>query len=246
MSALQGRRVVVIGGSSGVGLAVAAAAAAQGAEVLIASRSAERVDAARARLGERVRGAVVDARDEDALRGFFAAAAPFDHVVATVTPGSVTLRYAGFAEQATADAEALFHNKFWAQYRVAKLALPHLAETGSITLFSSNASRRPLARMAVHAAVNAAIEGLARGVAIDIAPRRINVVAPARMVTGTFDEYPEQERQRMYEEWGRKMLVGRIGYADDAAAAALFLMQTGYTTGNVVYVDGGLFLSTTA
>ncbi len=241
---LKASKVVIVGGSSGVGLALARRASTAGAAVTIASRSQERVDAALAKLGAGVQGATLDARDEGAIKAFFARLGEFDHVIATVTPGSVNLRYRGFVDQPTEDAEALFANKFWAQYRIAKLAVPHLSANGSITLFSSNASRRPLANMAAHGAVNAAIEGLARGIAIDIAPKRINVVAPARMVTGTFDEYPEAERQRMYEEWGKKMLVKRIGYADDAAAAAMFLMENGFTTGNVVYVDGGLFLAT--
>jgi NAD(P)-dependent dehydrogenase (short-subunit alcohol dehydrogenase family) len=142
-----------------------------------------------------------------------------------------------------ADARALFDNKFWAQYLCARLAAPHMAAGGSITLFGGGAARKPVRAMAALAAVQAAIEGLVRGMAIDLAPVRVNAVAPGRIASSSFDAMPAAERDAMLKAWAESLPVKRIGLPDDAAAAALFLMSNRYTTGHVLYVDGGHYLA---
>lgn len=262
---LLGHKVVVIGGGSGIGHAVARQALQAGAQVLIAGRDAQRLASATAALREavpegaaRVSCASVDARDEAALAALFAAHAPLDHLVVTVGPGSTLQRYSSFLDQSTQDAQALFANKFWAQYLCAKIAAPHMvtsqerhgdhrgaqpdAGRGSITLFGGGAGRRPIRAMAVLAAVQAAIEGLVRGMAIDLAPLRVNAVAPGRIASSSFADMPAAERDAMLRKWAEGLPVRRIGQPDDAAQAALYLMTNRYTTGNVLYVDGGHYL----
>jgi len=247
---LDGQRVVVIGGTSGIGLAVARQAQEAGARVLVAGRSPERVAQALAQLGGTATGESVDARDEAALGRFFgrfgrgsggaeAGATAIDHLVVTVGPGAPKQRYASFVEQPLADAHALFDNKFWAQYLCARLAAPHVARAGSITLFGGGAARKPVRAMAVLAAVQAAIEGLMRGMALDLAPVRVNAVAPGRIASSSFAAMPGPEREAMFKAWADSLPVQRIGTPDDAAAAALYLMGNRYTTGHVLYVDGG-------
>jgi NAD(P)-dependent dehydrogenase (short-subunit alcohol dehydrogenase family) len=245
---LAGQRVVVVGGGSGIGLAVARQALQAGAQVVIAGRSTERLQAARAALGAQagdghaLRCESVDARDEGQLTALFAAQAPIHHLVVTVGPGSTLQRYNSFLQQGIDDAHALFANKFWAQYLCARCAAPYLDAQGSITLFGGGAGRRPIRAMAVLAAVQAAIEGLARGMALDLAPIRVNVVAPGRIASSSFADMPAAEREAMLAKWAAGLPVGRIGQPDDAAQAALYLMTNRYTTGNVLYVDGGHYL----
>lgn len=250
---LDGQRVVVIGGTSGIGLAVARQAQEAGARVPVAGRSPERVAQALSQLGGAAMGESVDARDEAALGRFFgrfgggsgggggveADAAAIDHLVVTVGPGAPKQRYASFVEQPLADAHALFDNKFWAQYLCARLAAPYVARGGSITLFGGGAARKPVRAMAVLAAVQAAIEGLMRGMALDLAPVRVNAVAPGRIASSSFAAIPVPEREAMFKAWAESLPVQRIGTPDDAAAAALYLMGNRYTTGHVLYVDGG-------
>ena len=240
---LAGSQVLIIGGGSGIGLALVHAVLEQDARVVIAGRSAAKLDAARAELGEDVVTAQVDARDEAALAALFRTHAPIDHLVVTVGPGSTRQRYTSFLEQPSADARALFDNKFWAQYLCAKMAAPHIAAGGSITLFGGGAARRPVKAMAVLAAVQAAIEGLVRGMALDLAPVRVNAVAPGRIASSSFADMPEAARREMLDKWAAGLPVGRIGHPEDAAQAALYLMQNSYTTGNILYVDGGHYLA---
>lgn len=250
---LQGQRVVVVGGGSGIGLAVARQAQEAGGRVLIAGRSAERIAQALTHLGGGAEGHSVDARDEASLAQFFARfghageseaarGGAIDHLVVTVGPGSPKQRYASFLEQPVADARALFDNKFWAQYLCARLAAPHMAAGGSITLFGGGAARKPVRAMAALAAVQAAIEGLVRGMAIDLAPVRVNAVAPGRIASSSFDAMPPADREAMLKAWADSLPVRRIGLPDDAAEAALYLMGNRYTTGHVLYVDGGHYL----
>ncbi|MBL8377687.1 MAG: SDR family oxidoreductase [Burkholderiales bacterium] len=240
---MTGSKVVVVGGGSGIGLAVAKAAAAAGARVVIAGRDAGKLAAAAREIGTNVATASADARDEGQLAALFAVQAPIDHLVVTVGPGSTRQRYTSFLEQPTTDARALFDNKFWAQYLCAKLAAPHIAKGGSITLFGGGASRRPVKAMAALAAVQAAIEGLTRGMALDLAPVRVNAVAPGRIASSSFADMPDAARKEMLDKWAAGLPVGRIGLPEDAAAAALYLMGNAYTTGNILYVDGGHYLA---
>jgi NAD(P)-dependent dehydrogenase (short-subunit alcohol dehydrogenase family) len=240
---LCGQRVVVVGGGSGIGLAVARQAQDAGARVLVAGRSPERLAQALSHLGGGVEAQTVDARDEAALVSFFAHVGAFDHLVVTVGPGSPKQRYVSALEQPTEDAQALFANKFWAQYLCAKHGAPQVAEGGSITLFGGGAARKPVRAMAVLAAVQAAIEGLVRGLAIDLSPLRVNAVAPGRIASSSFAEMPAEAREGMLRQWAESLPVKRIGQPDDAAAAALYLMGNRYSTGHVLYVDGGHYLT---
>ncbi|HYF16229.1 MAG TPA: SDR family oxidoreductase [Ramlibacter sp.] len=239
---ISGQRVLVVGGGSGIGLAVAKMAAAEGAQVVIAGRSRTKLDRAAAEIGQGLVGHEVDAREEASLAGLFERVGRVDHLVVTVGPGSPKQRYASFLEQPVDDARALFDNKFWAQYLCARAGARHVREGGSITLFGGGASRKPVKAMAVLAAVQAAIEGFVRGLALDLAPVRVNCVAPGRIASNSFDAMPPAERDAMLKAWAESLPVHRIGEPDDAAEAALFLMGNRYSTGNVLYVDGGHYL----
>ena len=162
---LTDQRVLVIGGSSGIGEATASQAAHAGAQVTIASRSPDRLAAARARLPRGVTTATLDASDADEVAAFFAAGAPWDHVVVTAS----ATRTGPARALPMRDAEAAMQSKFWSAYHVGRSA--RIADGGSLTFVSGVYSVRPTATAVLQGAINAALEALARGLALELAPR---------------------------------------------------------------------------
>ena len=160
MRSLTNQRFLVLGGSSGIGLATAIQAAKAGAAVTIASRSRAKLDAALARIGGKARAVVLDSGDQAAIEGFFAGEAPWDHVVvsAAQTPSGPVRGLS------LADAKTAMESKFWGAYRVARAA--KINEGGTLTFVSGFLSVRPSATSVLQGAINAALEALARGLAL--------------------------------------------------------------------------------
>ena len=232
---LRGKKVIVIGGSSGIGLATASAAAEQGAKVLIASRSREKLERARGEVGGRVGIFVLDVTREEEVRSFFERAGAFDHLVTTAAEGTT----GPFLDLAWEEVQALFESKFWGQYWAARHAARQIREGGSITFFSGVAAKKPLPGFSSFAAVNGAINALARALAVEIAPVRVNVVSPGIVDTPAYGEMAAAARQEFFERTAAALPVGRIGTPAQVAEAVLFLMRNSFTTGAVLDVDGG-------
>ncbi len=228
---LHNKKVIIIGGSSGIGLATAKAAVAAGAVVVIASRSAQKL--AQAKQQVQVETAVLDFTQEESVRTFFEKTGALDHLV--ITGSSVQL--GPFRELDTVVAQKSMESKFWGPYRAAKYA--QINPQGSIVLFSGILSHRPTPGSAILAAINAGVEGLGRALAVELAPVRVNVICPGLVATSLYDKMPEQQRDDMYRSTANRLLVKRVGTPEDVAATALYLMENGYTTGTVVEVDGG-------
>lgn len=234
LPAMQNQVVAVIGGTSGMGLAIAELAAARGAKVIVGSRSADKVAAVAQQLGNGAEGRTVDTSSEDSVREFFAAAGELDHLV--VSGSSVktgTLR-----ELPLADAEYTFRSKFFGPYLCAKHA--RIRPTGSVTLFSGILSRRPGMNDSILGPVNAAVEALGRALARDLAPVRVNTISPGMTRdTGAYTGMPEAQREGMYSAIAGKLPVQRVGTPGDIAEAALMLMNNPFITGVTLDVDGG-------
>jgi NAD(P)-dependent dehydrogenase (short-subunit alcohol dehydrogenase family) len=135
---------------------------------------------------------------------------------------------------------AYLEGKFWAQYRFTQAALPLLSPAGSITFTSGVASRKGLPGHTVIAATNGAIEAMARQLAREIAPRRVNVVAPGLTETGAYDHLSPQERQAFFDHVSRQLPLARVAQPCEIARAYLFAMTATYLTGSVIDIDGGL------
>ena len=238
--ALTGQRIVVIGGSSGMGLATAHAAAGAGAIVTIASSSKERIDAALAELPDSCDGAALDVRDEAAVAGLFARVGELDHVV--FTAGDQADRRA-LKELPLDEARRTFEVRFWGAVAVAKQAAPRIRPGGSITLTSGTVGVRPVPGAALASAGSAATEGLARGLAVDLAPVRVNAVRSGAVRTPLWDAVPEPQRAAVFDNFARRALTGAIGEPQQIAAANLYLMENQFVTGTVLTVDGGLLLT---
>jgi NAD(P)-dependent dehydrogenase (short-subunit alcohol dehydrogenase family) len=229
---LKDTRILVVGGSSGIGLATAAAAAA-GAAVTIASRSQAKLDAALTGLGLKARAVILDTGDEVAVARFFAGEAAWDHIVisaAQTASGPVRTL-------ALADAKAAMESKFWGAYRVARAA--RIAERGSLTFVSGVLSVRPSPGAVLQGAINAALEALARGLALELAPIRVNAVSPGLIATPLWSAMADDKREAMFAGATARLPARRIGQPEDIAKAVLFLATTPFATGSTVRVDGG-------
>ncbi len=234
--ALSGKHVVVVGGGSGIGRAVAAAVVRLGGRATIASRDAGKLAAAAEEIGGAVTVAPVDMTDETAVKHWAAELAPVDHLVVTASSAS----HGPFAELATDRLRAMFDAKFFGPYLVAREVLPKLAAGGSITLFSGVLSRRPGANCSALGAVNGAVESLARGLALELGPDiRVNCCSPGMVRSEAYAAMTEAARAAMYRSTGESLPAGRVGSTEEIADAVLFLMTNGYTTGVVLDVDGG-------
>ncbi|EMI9089799.1 short-chain dehydrogenase [Bacillus cereus] len=232
ITTLKGSRIVIIGGSSGIGFATAKQAIEQGAHVIIAGRSKEKLRIAQEIISNNhLQTYVLDNQDKNQLEDFFKKVGNFDHLFtpgASYTLGPIT---------ATDDiAESSFIGKFWPQYYAVKYAIPFLSDSGSIVLMSGAFSQRPLKGAPAYGACNGAIESLGKALAVEIAPIRVNVVSP-----GTIRRENEQNENRLaaYEAYKSLSLVKRPGHIDEIAHTVLYLMQNSFTTGNVLFPDGG-------
>jgi NAD(P)-dependent dehydrogenase (short-subunit alcohol dehydrogenase family) len=241
---LQGTRIVVLGGSAGIGLAVAERALGEGAEVIIASHDRGRVERAVARLRRSVRetsaggvaGHAVDLRSAPETGKLFEAIGSIDHLVYTAGEELLLTR---LAELDLAAARRFFELRYWGALAAVQAARPHLAREGSIVLTSGAAGRRPHPGFVIGAGICAAMEATARALAVELAPVRVNVVVPGFVDTELWSNIPEQARAQMFRDAAAKLPVGRIGTPDDIAEHYLSFMRGRYVTGQAVVVDGG-------
>jgi NAD(P)-dependent dehydrogenase (short-subunit alcohol dehydrogenase family) len=232
---LAGKTVVVVGGSSGIGLATAELAKAEGADVVIASRNKDRLAAAAEKIG--ARPIVVDVTDDDSVAALFKACGMVDHVVVT----AAQLRSGPFKSVSMDDVRATMEGKFWGAWRVARAA--EIRAGGSLTLVSGFLSIRPRPNSAIVGAANGAIESLARSLALDLAPVRVNAVSPGIIDTPIRAAMPGAARQELLAKTAAALPVGRVGTGEDIARQILAFMTIGFMTGSVVYLDGGALVT---
>ena len=230
---LTDQRVLVIGGSSGIGEATARQAAQAGAQVTIASRSLERLADALRRLPPGVTSAALDASDADEVATFFRAGAPWDHVVVSAS----ATRTGPARSLPMSDAQAAMQSKFWSAYHVGRSA--RIAAGGSLTFVSGVYSVRPSPTAVLQGAINAALEALARGLALELAPAvRVNAVSPSTTETPLWDRLGAGKADK-FAVMTARLPVGRIAQPGDIAAAILFLAANPFATGSTLLIDGG-------
>jgi NAD(P)-dependent dehydrogenase (short-subunit alcohol dehydrogenase family) len=222
---LDQQHVVVIGGTSGMGLATAQAAAAAGARVTIAGRDPSRLQRALQSLGAQGQGRTLDILDPAQLTAFFGSIEVFDHLVMTAHASSVvTGAIAPLADMTLEAARAFMETKFWGPFTAAKYGAPKVKADGSVIFFSGAAgARKLLPHHTAIGATNGAVEAFARQLAKEIAPKRVNVIAAGLVQTPTYDGMSDEARAGMYAGYAKQALVGRVGLPEDIAAAAIYL-----------------------
>ncbi|MGH2473962.1 MAG: SDR family oxidoreductase [Candidatus Limnocylindrales bacterium] len=228
---MKGQRVVVVGGTSGMGLATVRAAAGLGAEV---------VSAGRRPLTQRgsvpgVEAAEVDVTDEASVRMLFDRVGTLDHLLVTASAGTP----GAFLDQDLAMARSFMDGKFFGSWMCARYAAPGLAASGSITFVTGGAVVRPPAHGSMTSAAFAAVEALTRALAIELGPRRVNTIRPGYTDSDMWSYLPDARRRELRRRVSDAMPVGRMGTPDDIAHAALFLMTNPQVTGAVLEVTGG-------
>ena len=235
----QRRRLAVLGGSAGIGLAVARRMAAAGAEVTLGGRDRQRLDDACGLL-DAAAGIVVDAEDPSSLGAFFADAGPIDDLVITVTRRGGAGPVGALAET---DLVGAFAGKPVAHLRAIALALPTLSEHGSITLVTAGSAQSAFPGTVGLAAVNGALEAAIGPLAVELAPRRVNAVSPGVIETDWWSAMPDDDRAATLATFAARAPVGRNGAADDVAGAIAALIDNTFITGVVLPCDGGLRLT---
>ena len=233
-NSLHGQRVILVGGTSGIGLGVAAAALAAGAQVVVASSQAANVDAAVKQLGEGASGSVVDVGDEASVARMFEALGAFDHL--TYSAGDWGPGMGSTARDLDlATAKAGFDVRFWGALTVVKYGCRSIAAHGSITLTDGMLAHRPRKGALVATAMLGGIEHLVASLAVDLAPVRVNGVCPGLILT----ERNSRMSEEMMKAYTSRLPLPRAGEPAEVAEAYLYLMRGGYTTGQVLRVDGG-------
>jgi NAD(P)-dependent dehydrogenase (short-subunit alcohol dehydrogenase family) len=233
---LEGKRIVVLGGSSGIGLATAQAAAKEKASVVIASSQKARVDQALATLPAGALGDVLDLADETAVQALFAQLGGFDHLVFTA---GETLQLGRLASTDVETARRFFGLRYWGACLAAKYGSGSIRPGGSIVFTSGLAGQRPHAGWALGASICSAMEGLTRALAVELAPIRVNIVSPGVVKSPLWAGMTEADRMALYRQTAEKLLVGHVGQTQEIAEAYLYLMRQTYGTGQVLVVDGG-------
>ncbi len=224
--------MVIIGGATGMGKAIATLCAEHGAKVTIGSRSVQKLEATAAEIGCAYRA--IDTTQEDSVQQFFTAMGQVDHLVIS---GS-SVRGGTLRDMSLEDGLFSMSSKFWGPYLCAKHA--RINPKGSLTLFSGILSRRPGKNDAVLGPINAAVEALGRALARDLAPVRVNTLSPGMTRdTAAYLGMPEQQRENMYAGFVEKLPVGRVGTPQDIAEATVMLMTNAFITGVTLDVDGG-------
>ncbi|QFY12740.1 SDR family oxidoreductase [Nonomuraea phyllanthi] len=229
-------RVVIVGGTSGIGLATASRLVAGGAEVFVTGRSEERLRAAVKQLGDRAGGEVADARDTGAMRAVFEGLGGVDHVIIAVTGRGGAGPLSSLTGETLAGAVA---GKLVPHLMTAQAALGVLSREGSITFVTAASAGAAFPGVSVLAAVNGAIEATVPGLAVELAPVRVNAVSPGVIDTDWWSELGEEARAAFLAGTAESLPVRRVGRPEDVAATIEYVVRNSFVTGTVLTVDGG-------
>lgn len=233
---LSGQHVVVVGGGSGIGLQTVKLVRQLGARVTIASRSQKKLEAAAELIGDGVDIAPVDFTDEERVKRWALDLGNVDHLIITASSSA----HGAFSDAPTQAIRDMFSAKFFGPYVVAREVLPNIAPGGSITLFSGVLSRRPAVGASGLGAVNSAVEGLVRGLALELGSVvRVNGISPGMVKTEAYSNLSDDARDAMFQQIGNSLPIGRVGEPEEIANVVSMVIQNQYLNGAIIDIDGG-------
>ena len=234
MANFKGKKSIVLGGTSGIGLATAKALLKAGSEVIVGSRSGNETEDTQGMTVEKI-----DILDREALSQLFERYAPFNFLVNTATGGA---RARGPFMEMDLDAFQGSFAKLWGYTNSVRLGVAHLKEDGAIVLLSGAPARKCRPGNIAISTVGNAVEGFVRGIAPELAPRRINLVSPGIIDTPMFAAQGDA-RTTLFNNSTAKNLIPRAGKPEEVASAIMFVLENQFVTGTTVDVDGGALLS---
>ena len=238
-SQLKGKKVIVLGGSSGLGLATAKAAACEGADIIIVSSNQNRIDNALADLPDYCHGYAVDLSQEKNIKSFFKHVGSFDHLVYTA---GENITMSQVEDTDIENGKDFFAIRFWGVFAAIKYSKAHINEGGSITLMSGNFGQRPSKGYSLGATICGAMDAFTRAMAVELAPIRVNNIAAGVIKTNLWNNLSDEDRNGFYKHLESTLLLKRVGEAQDIAQAFVYLMKQPYTTGQSLVTDGGAVL----
>ena len=237
---LHNQRVVILGGTPGIGLATAKAAAGRGAEVIVVSQRQASVDRALTELPPGARGQAADLTDPAMVSRTFGDLGNIDHLVYTAGEPLALMNMESLdLDKARESFTLRYFGALWAAHAAAPLLRPG----GSITLTTGIAGRRPGSGWAVAASICGAVESLTRALAVELAPIRVNAVCPGVVRSPLWASMTVASREQLYRDTADSILVGRVGEVEDIALAYLYCLSQPFATGSVLTADGGAALA---
>ncbi|KIQ14505.1 short-chain dehydrogenase [Flavobacterium sp. MEB061] len=239
LKTLSGKKIILLGASSGIGLATAIAAAQEGAKVIIVSSNIDRINNALRQLPENSEGFAIDLSKESNIGSFFKKIGNFDHLIYTA---GENLQLSLISETDIDATKSFFDLRFWSAVAAVKYATSFINPGGSISLTSGTANARPAAGWSVASAICGAMEAFVRAMAVELAPIRVNCVVPGVLKSNLWDTMPEADREDMYKYYADTLLLKRVGETEDVADGFLYLMKQQHGTGQSLVIDGGTLL----
>jgi len=236
---LDKKKVVILGGSAGIGLATAKATAALGAEIVIVSSNQRKLNEALTQLPANATAIAADLSKEEQVEDLFTRIGALDHLVFTA---GENLQLNTIADVTVADAKQFFDLRYWGAFMAVKYAAPNISKGGSIVLSGGCASIRPGKGWVLGASICAAMEGFTRTMAIELAPIRVNIVVPGLVKTDLWGNMAEADREAMFDHFSDTLPVKYVAGAGDIAQTYIYLLTQKYSTGQRVVVDGGYVL----
>jgi NAD(P)-dependent dehydrogenase (short-subunit alcohol dehydrogenase family) len=239
MENLANKKVLILGGSTGLGLATAKAAVAEGAIVTIVSKNPKRLKEAAQQLPPTTTTYSVDLSSEKAIQAFFDTFGNFDHLVYTA---GENLSLSVIEDMDLADSRKYFDIRYWGAVAAVKYGAPHINARGSVTLTSGIAAIKPTVSWSIGSSICAAMEGFTRVMALELAPVRVNLVRPGLVRSNLWDSMDPGEKKQLFENFAEALPVKYVAAPDDIAQTYLYLMKQSYSTGQIVTVDGGALM----
>ncbi len=231
---LQQKKVIIAGGTSGIGLATAKTLAAEGAQVTVTGRDPVKLKEAG---NSRLNAQSLDSMDRAALDAFFSSYGSLDHLVITIGSGK---GMGNFADLDLTDLRDAYDRKFWPLLNTVQAALPHIRPTGSVTIVSAASSKAKLPGTSGLAGINGGLELMMEIWARELKPIRFNAVSPGLVDTPWWDHYGTEAKAAAFKSFSAQIPVGRVAQPEEVADAIQFLVGNEYMTGKVIVIDGGI------